>query len=125
MTKITLKKFLKFLFNNKISKFFWNSKIYFKDDLNFQLIKIQNDSLLRQLYLSDFKNIMLFKFIFEKKKKKLQEQSEKKIDMNNWMNLTREERLQIDFKEKNELMKKKKALLKSIRAEYIKITKKK
>ena len=55
MTKITLKKFLKFLLNNKISKFFWNSKIYFKDDLNFQLIKIQNDNLLRQLYLSDFK----------------------------------------------------------------------
>ena len=57
MTKITLKKFLKFLFNNKISKFFWNSKIYFKDDLNFQLIKIQNDILLRQIYLSEFKNI--------------------------------------------------------------------
>ena len=64
---------------------------------------------------------MLFKFIFKKKKKKLQEQSEQKIDMNNWMNLTKEERLEIDSNEKNKTMKKKKALLKSIREEYIKI----
>ena len=45
--------------------------------------------------------------------------------MNNWMNLTKEERLEIDSKEKNESMRKKKALLKSIRDEYIKIKKKK
>ena len=64
---------------------------------------------------------MLFKFLFKKKKKKLQEQSEQKIDMNNWMNLTKEERLEIDFNEKNTIMKKKKALIKSIREEYIKI----
>ena len=64
---------------------------------------------------------MLFKFLFNKKKKKLQEQLEKKIDMNNWMNLTKEERLEIDFNEKNKIMIKKKALLKSIREEYIKI----
>ena len=64
---------------------------------------------------------MLFKFLFKKKKKKLQEQSEQKIDINNWMNLTKEERLEIDFKEKNKKMIKKKALLKSIREEYIKI----
>ena len=64
---------------------------------------------------------MLFKFLFKKKKKKLQEQSEQKIDMNNWMNLTKEERLEIDFNEKNTIMRKKKALLKSIREEYIKI----
>ena len=67
---------------------------------------------------------MLFKFLF-KKKKKLEEQSEKKFDMNNWMNLTKEERLEIDFNEKNTIMRKKKALLKSIREEYIKIKKKK
>ena len=66
-------------------------------------------------------NIMLFKFIFKKKKKKLQEQSEQKFDINNWMNLTKEERLEIDFNEKNKTMKKKKALLKSIREEYFKI----
>ena len=41
--------------------------------------------------------------------------------MNNWMNLTKEERLKIDFNEKNIRMRKKKALLKSIREEYIKI----
>ncbi len=64
---------------------------------------------------------MLFKFLFKKKKKKLQEQSVQKFDMNNWMNLTKEERLEIDFKDKNKIMRKKKALLKSIRDEYIKI----
>ena len=68
---------------------------------------------------------MLFKFLFRKKKKKLQDQSEQKFDMNNWMNLTKEERLEIDFNEKNTIMRKKKALLKSIREEYIKIKKKK
>ncbi|KGG19465.1 hypothetical protein [Prochlorococcus marinus] len=64
---------------------------------------------------------MLFKFLSKKKKKKLQEQSEQKFDMKNWMNLTKEERLEIDFNEKNTIMRKKKALLKSIREEYIKI----
>ena len=64
---------------------------------------------------------MLFKFLSKKKKKKLQEQSEQKFDMNNWMNLTKEERLEIDHKEKNKTMRKKKALLKSIREEYIKM----
>ena len=67
--------------------------------------------------------IMLFKFLSKKKKKKLQEQSEQKFDMNSWMNLTKEERLEIDFDEKNKIMRKKKALLKSIREEYIKIKK--
>tara|TARA_Y100001968_G_scaffold50409_1_gene41030 strand:+ start:542 stop:757 length:216 start_codon:yes stop_codon:yes gene_type:complete len=64
---------------------------------------------------------MLFKFLFKKKKKKLQEQSGQKFDMNNWMKLTKEERLEIDFNEKNKTMRKKKELLKSIREEYIKI----
>ncbi len=64
---------------------------------------------------------MLFKFLSKKKKKKLQEQSEQKFYMNNWMNLTKEERLEIDLNEKNTIMRKKKALLKSIREEYIKI----
>ena len=68
---------------------------------------------------------MLFKFLFKKKKKKLQEQSDQKIDMNNWMNLTKEERLEIDFNEKNKTMRKKKALLKLIREEYLKIKKEK
>ena len=68
---------------------------------------------------------MLFKFIFKKKGKKHQEKYEQKFEMNNWMNLTKEERLEIDFKDKNEIMKKKKALLRSIREEYIKIKKKK
>ena len=64
---------------------------------------------------------MLFKFIFKRKKKKI----EQKFEMNDWMNLTKQERLEIDFKQKNELMKKKKALLKSIREEYMKLKKKK
>ena len=67
---------------------------------------------------------MLFKFLF-KKKKKLHEPSEKTFDMKNWMNLTKEERLEIDFNEKNTIMRKKKALLKSIREEYIKMKDKK
>ena len=66
---------------------------------------------------------MIFKFLFKKKIKKLQDQSEKKFDMKNWMNLTKEERLELDFNEKSKIMKKKKALLKSIREEYIKIKK--
>ena len=68
---------------------------------------------------------MLFKFLSKKKKKKLQEQSEQKFDMNNWMNLTKEERLEIDFNDKNTIMRKKKELIKSIREEYIKIKNKK
>ena len=68
---------------------------------------------------------MLFKFLFKKRKKKLQEQSNQKFDIDNWMNLTKEERLEIDLNEKNKMMRKKKALLESIREEYIKMKKKK
>ena len=68
---------------------------------------------------------MFFKSIFKKKKNKMKERSKFKFDINNWMNLTKEERLEIDSTEKNESMRKKKALLKSIRDEYIKIKKKK
>ena len=66
---------------------------------------------------------MFFKFIFKRKKNKnnLQGKIKNKFDINNWMNLTREQRFEIDSKEKNESMIKKKALLKSIRDEYIKI----
>tara|TARA_Y100001968_G_C18696782_1_gene409430 strand:+ start:58 stop:261 length:204 start_codon:yes stop_codon:yes gene_type:complete len=63
---------------------------------------------------------MLFKFLF-KKKKKIQEKIKYRFDINNWMELTKEERLEIDLKEKHESMRKKKALLKRIRDEYIKI----
>ena len=69
---------------------------------------------------------MFFKFLFKKKeKKKLQEESEQKLDMNQWMNLTKEERNELDLKDKNKIMIKKKALLKSIREEYVKIKNKK
>ena len=64
---------------------------------------------------------MLLKFFFKKKRKKLLKQSEQKFDMKNWMNLTKEERLEMDFNEKDKIMRKKKALLKSIRDEYLKI----
>ena len=68
---------------------------------------------------------MFFKSIFKRKGEKIQENIKYKFDINNWMDLTKEERLEIDSKEKNESMRKKKALLKSIRDEYIKIKKKK
>ena len=64
---------------------------------------------------------MLFKFFFKKKKRKPQEKSEQKFEINNWMNLSKEERFKIDFNEKSRIMRKKKALLKSIREEYIKM----
>ena len=62
---------------------------------------------------------MFFKFFFKRKKKPVKGKLDQKFNMNSWMNLTKEERLEIDIKDKNELMKKKKALLKSIREEYI------
>tara|TARA_Y100001968_G_C18715026_1_gene417521 strand:+ start:131 stop:334 length:204 start_codon:yes stop_codon:yes gene_type:complete len=65
---------------------------------------------------------MFFKLIFKRKKKKLLEEFE--FNINNWMNLSKEDRLEIDSKAKDESMRKKKALLKSIREEYIKIKKK-
>ena len=68
---------------------------------------------------------MLLKFIFKRQKKKFQKKSEHKFDINKWMNLTKEERLELDQKEKHEKLRKKKALLKSIRDEYIKIKNKK
>ena len=66
---------------------------------------------------------MFFKFIFRRKKKKVYEKIKYKFDINNWMDLTKEERLEIDSKDKDESMRNKKALLKSIRDEYIKIKK--
>ena len=66
---------------------------------------------------------MFIKFIFKRKKKKLYENF--KYNISNWMNLSKEERFEIDSKEKDESMRKKKALLKSIRDEYIKIKKNK
>ena len=66
---------------------------------------------------------MFFKSIFKRKGKKRQENIKYKFDINNWMDLTKEERLEIDSKEKDETMRKKQVLLKSIRDEYIKIKK--
>ena len=63
---------------------------------------------------------MLFLSIF-KKKKGFQKKIKSKLSINDWMKLTKEQRLEIDFNEKNESMKKKKALLKTIREEYNKI----
>ena len=67
---------------------------------------------------------MFFKSIFKRKGRKLEEKIKYKFDINKWMELTKEERLDIDYKEKHESMRKKKVLLKSIRDEYIKIKKK-
>ena len=68
---------------------------------------------------------MFLKFIFRRKKRKIKQKLKYKFDINNWMNLTKEERLEMDIKEKDEMMRKKKALLKSIRDEYFKIIKNK
>tara|TARA_B100000965_G_C19561656_1_gene744773 strand:+ start:510 stop:716 length:207 start_codon:yes stop_codon:yes gene_type:complete len=67
---------------------------------------------------------MFFKSIFKKKKNSINYKPDQKFDMNSWMSLSKEERLEIDIKDKKELMKKKKDLIKSIREEYIKIIKK-
>ena len=64
---------------------------------------------------------MFFKFLKKRKNKTLQEQYEQNFDMNFWMNLTKQERIDLDFKAKTKMMTKKKALLKSIRDEYIKL----
>jgi len=66
---------------------------------------------------------MFFNLFFRRKKKKIQEKIKSKFDINNWMDLTKEERLEIDSKEKDEKMRQKQVLLKSIREEYIKIKK--
>ncbi len=66
---------------------------------------------------------MFLTSIFRRKKKKIQEKTKYKFDIKNWMDLTKEERLEIDTREKDESMRKKKALLKSIRNEYMKIKK--
>ena len=68
---------------------------------------------------------MFFKSIFTRKGKKLQEKVKYKFDINDWMDLSKEERLEIDCKDKDESMRRKKALLKSIRDDYIKIKNKK
>ena len=58
---------------------------------------------------------MLFNFISKRKKKKQHEKNKNKFDINNWMNLTKEERLEIDFKDKEQSMRKKKKLLQSMK----------
>ena len=68
---------------------------------------------------------MFLKFIFRRKKRTIKQKLKYKFDINNWLKLTKEERLEMDIKEKDEMMRKKKALLKSIRDEYFKIKKNK
>ena len=68
---------------------------------------------------------MFFKSIFKRNKKNIQEKTKYQFDIDSWMGLTKEERLEIGFRDKIESMRKKKALLKSIRDEYIKIKNKK
>ena len=68
---------------------------------------------------------MIFKYIFRRNKKTNQERIKYKFDINSWMDLSKADRLEIDSREKNESMRNKKALLKSIRDEYMKIKNKK
>ena len=67
---------------------------------------------------------MFLKFIFKRKKENFQKKIKSKFDINNWMDLTKEERLEIDSREKDKSMRKKQALKKNIRDEYLKIKKK-
>ena len=64
---------------------------------------------------------MILKFIFKRQRKKNQKELKSSSNVYRWMDLSKEERLEIDSKEKDESMKKKKELLKSIRKEYIKL----
>ena len=56
-----------------------------------------------------------------KKKKNTKRKSKSKFRFNDWMELTKEERKELDLLDKQETMKKKQALLQSIREEYSKI----
>ena len=64
---------------------------------------------------------MFLKFLRKKKRKNSKVSTENKYDMKNWMDLTKQERFEIDSIEKEEKMRRKKALLRSIREDYIKI----
>ena len=64
---------------------------------------------------------MFLKFLRKKKRKNSKVSTENKYDMKNWMDLTKQERVEIDSIEKEEKMRRKKALLRSIREDYIKI----
>ena len=64
---------------------------------------------------------MILNFIFKRKRKKKQKEFKYSSNIYGWMDLSKEERLEIDSKEKDKSMKKKKELLKSIRKEYIKL----
>tara|TARA_B100000700_G_scaffold244067_1_gene272140 strand:+ start:420 stop:632 length:213 start_codon:yes stop_codon:yes gene_type:complete len=67
---------------------------------------------------------MVLKLIF-KRLKNLNKSNKEKLNINDWMELPKKERLKLDLNEKNASMKRKKALLKSIREEYAKIKNKK
>ena len=57
-------------------------------------------------------------------KKNSQRNNKSKYKFNDWMELTNEERREMDFIDKKETMKRKKILLKSIREEYNNLKKK-
>ena len=59
-----------------------------------------------------------------KAKKNSQRNSKLKNEFINWMALTNEQRIEMDFKDKRETLKRKRILLKSIREEYKKLKKK-
>lgn len=67
--------------------------------------------------------IVIFKFRF-KAKNNSQRNRRLKSTFIDWMELTNEERREMDFRDKRETLKRKKILLKSIREEYNKLKKK-
>ena len=64
---------------------------------------------------------MILKFIFKRQIRKNQKEIKSSSNIYSWMELSKAERLEIDSREKDESMRRKKELLKSIREEYIKI----
>ncbi len=75
------------------------------------------------ILIMSFVLIVILEFIF-KVKKHSQRNSKLKYKFIDWMELTNEERREMDFIDKIETMKRKKILLKSIREEYKKLNKK-
>ena len=57
MNKLFLGNCIKFLLFNSFFQIFWNSKLDLNEDNNFQILNIQNNKRLKELYFAGFKNI--------------------------------------------------------------------
>ena len=80
-------------------------------------------NLFLSILITSFILIIIFKFRF-KVKKNSRKKSKLKYKLVDWMELTDEERREMDFRDKRDTLERKKILLKSIREEYKKLKKK-